>query len=81
MKKPLFLPQDFQQKLDFFTAQHVAEIAEDIFESWYKNNIENAPTVYLGKDESWHECDWSECKHTHKAKIIRAKIINVEEIK
>jgi hypothetical protein len=50
MKKPIFLPQDFQQKLDFFNAQHVAEIANDIFESWYKNNIK---PIKEGKEKGW----------------------------
>ena len=89
MKKLIFKPSDFAGNKDFSGLYHdlytntkiAAKLSQDLFESWFKENIENAPTVYY-RNRQWTEDEHGSINNEIiKLDTKRAKLINVEEIK
>lgn len=81
MKKLEFKPEDFDD-LDAYMGPYgklAASMAQNTFDAWYKENIENAPTVFKNKNftDRWYENEARgfDCPDTHKAKLVE-----IEEI-
>lgn len=77
MKRLEFKPEQFSSAEN--TEEISAEIAQDMFDAWYKENIDSAPTVYGNPEvpSSWglSRSGWCDKPMTHTARLVDIKEI------